>query len=103
VDWRVPPREEQNPEMRAVMDEIVRLDHTADLREFTRAQLSQDSADGGECAVRHTAAAITAVVVIFVVLGDLTQLVPGTVGRHIAACLPANAGDPDHVRPPAGG
>jgi ABC-2 type transport system permease protein len=42
--------------------------------------------------VRHTAAAITAVVVIFVVLGDLTQLIPGTVGRHITAYMPANAG-----------
>jgi ABC-2 type transport system permease protein len=42
--------------------------------------------------VRHTAAAITAVVVIFVVLGDLTQLIPGTVGRRITACMPANAG-----------
>jgi ABC-2 type transport system permease protein len=42
--------------------------------------------------VRHTAAAITAVVVIFVVLGDLTQLIPGTIGRHITAYMPANAG-----------
>lgn len=42
--------------------------------------------------VRHTAAAITAVVVIFVVFGDLSQLLPGTVGRHINAYMPANAG-----------
>jgi ABC-2 type transport system permease protein len=42
--------------------------------------------------VRHTAAAITAVVVIFVVLGDLSQLVPGTAGRYINAYMPANAG-----------
>lgn len=42
--------------------------------------------------VRHTAAAITAVVVIFVVLGNLTQLIPGTVGRHVTAYMPANAG-----------
>jgi hypothetical protein len=42
--------------------------------------------------VRHTAAAITAVVVIFVVVGDLSQLIPGTVGKHINAYMPANAG-----------
>jgi ABC-2 type transport system permease protein len=42
--------------------------------------------------IRHTAAAITAVVVIFVALGDLSQLLPGTVGRHINAYMPANAG-----------
>lgn len=42
--------------------------------------------------VRHTAAAITAVVVIFAVLGNLSQLLPGTVGKHINAYMPANAG-----------
>jgi ABC-2 type transport system permease protein len=42
--------------------------------------------------VRHTAAAITAIVVIFVVFGDLSQLLPGTVGRHIYSYMPANAG-----------
>ncbi|MGH3167534.1 MAG: hypothetical protein ACRDN0_16810 [Trebonia sp.] len=42
--------------------------------------------------VRHTAAAITAVVVIFVVAGDLSQLIPGTVGKHINAYMSANAG-----------
>jgi ABC-2 type transport system permease protein len=42
--------------------------------------------------VRHTAAAITAIIVIFVVVGDLSQLLPGTVGRHINAYMPANAG-----------
>jgi len=42
--------------------------------------------------VRHTAAAITAIIVIFVVFGDLSQLLPGTVGRHINAYMPANAG-----------
>jgi DNA-binding transcriptional ArsR family regulator len=46
VDWRMPPREEQDPEMRALMDEIVRLDLAADLQEFASAQLRQDSADG---------------------------------------------------------
>jgi DNA-binding transcriptional ArsR family regulator len=47
VDWRVPPWEEQDPEMRALLDEIVRLDHAADLREFTSAQVRQDSAADG--------------------------------------------------------
>ena len=46
VDWRVPPREEQGPEMRALLDEIVRLDHAADLQEFTSAQLRRDNAAG---------------------------------------------------------
>lgn len=42
--------------------------------------------------VRHTAAAITAVIVIFVGFGDLTQLIPGTAGTYINAYMPANAG-----------
>jgi hypothetical protein len=42
--------------------------------------------------VRHTAGAITAIIVIFVALGDLTQLIPGTVGKYINAYMPANAG-----------
>jgi ABC-2 type transport system permease protein len=42
--------------------------------------------------VRHTAGAITAIIVIFVAFGDLSQLLPGTVGRHISAYMPANAG-----------
>ena len=42
--------------------------------------------------VRHTAAAITAVVVILAALSNLTQLLPGTVGKHISAYMPANAG-----------
>jgi ABC-type transport system involved in multi-copper enzyme maturation permease subunit len=42
--------------------------------------------------VRHTAGAITAVVVLFAVLGNLSQLLPGTVGKHISAYMPANAG-----------
>jgi DNA-binding transcriptional ArsR family regulator len=46
VDWRVPPREEQDPEMRALTDEIVRLDLATDLQEFARAQLRQDEAAG---------------------------------------------------------
>jgi ABC-2 type transport system permease protein len=42
--------------------------------------------------VRHTAGAITAVVVIFVAFGDLSQLIPGTVGKYVNAYMPANAG-----------
>jgi ABC-type transport system involved in multi-copper enzyme maturation permease subunit len=42
--------------------------------------------------IRHTAAAITAVIMIFVAFGDLSQLLPGTLGRHINAYMPANAG-----------
>jgi ABC-type transport system involved in multi-copper enzyme maturation permease subunit len=42
--------------------------------------------------VRHTAAAITAIIVIFVGFGDLSQLLPGTAGRYINAYMPANAG-----------
>jgi DNA-binding transcriptional ArsR family regulator len=44
VDWRVPPRKEQDPEMRALMDQIVRLDLATDFQEFTSAQLEQDNA-----------------------------------------------------------
>lgn len=44
VDWRVPPREEQDPQMRALLDEIVRLDLAADIQEFASAQLRQDDA-----------------------------------------------------------
>jgi DNA-binding transcriptional ArsR family regulator len=44
VDWRVPPRDEQDPEMRALLDQIVRLDLASDLREFVSAQLEQDDA-----------------------------------------------------------
>jgi DNA-binding transcriptional ArsR family regulator len=46
VDWRVPPREEQDPETRALLDEIVRLDLATDLQEFASAQLRQDDAVG---------------------------------------------------------
>ncbi len=46
VDWRVPPRDEQDPETRALLDEIVRLDLATDLREFASAQLRQDDAAG---------------------------------------------------------
>jgi DNA-binding transcriptional ArsR family regulator len=46
VDWRVPPREQQDPEMRALLDQIVRLDLATDLQEFTSAQLRGDNAAG---------------------------------------------------------
>ena len=42
--------------------------------------------------IRHTAATITAVVGFVVVLGSLARLIPGSVGAHIGAYLPANAG-----------
>jgi len=46
VDWRVPPREEQNPEMRALLDQMVRLDLATDLEEFAAAQLRLDDTAG---------------------------------------------------------
>ena len=53
--------------------------------------------------VRHTAAAITAVVLLLAVLGNLSQLLPGTVGKHISAYMPANAGIAiTYVHPQAG-
>jgi ABC-2 type transport system permease protein len=42
--------------------------------------------------VRHTGAAITAVVGFVVVLASLAHLLPGSLGQHVAAYLPANAG-----------
>jgi ABC-2 type transport system permease protein len=42
--------------------------------------------------VRHTAAALTVVVGAVVVVSNLARIVPGTVGQHIAAYLPTNAG-----------
>ena len=42
--------------------------------------------------VRHTAAALTVVVGVVVVLSNLARTLPGAVGQHIAAYLPANAG-----------
>jgi hypothetical protein len=43
VDWRVPPREEQDPQGRALPDEIVRLDLAADIQActFTRVPTSK--------------------------------------------------------------
>jgi ABC-2 type transport system permease protein len=42
--------------------------------------------------VRHTGGAITAVVGFIVVARTIGALLPGTVGRHVNAYLPANAG-----------
>jgi ABC-2 type transport system permease protein len=42
--------------------------------------------------VRHTAAALTVVVGVVVVLSNLARTLPGAVGQHIAAYLPTNAG-----------
>ena len=44
VDWRFPPRDEQDQEMRALLDQIVRLDLATDVQEFARAQLRLDDA-----------------------------------------------------------
>lgn len=42
--------------------------------------------------LRHTAGAITAVLGLMLVVSQLTALLPGTVGRHIHAWMPTNAG-----------
>lgn len=42
--------------------------------------------------LRHSAAAITGVIAFVLVLAPLTQLIPGTVGEHIHAYLPTEAG-----------
>ena len=42
--------------------------------------------------LKHTAAAVTAVIGVVVVLSVVSGLLPGTVGRHVSAYLPANAG-----------
>jgi hypothetical protein len=42
--------------------------------------------------LRHTAGAITAVPGLLMVLSQLTSLLPGSVGRHIHAWMPNNAG-----------
>jgi ABC-2 type transport system permease protein len=42
--------------------------------------------------VRHTAGAITAVIAFVEVLAPLAQLLPGSVGKHIHAYLPTEAG-----------
>jgi ABC-2 type transport system permease protein len=42
--------------------------------------------------VRHTAGAITGIIGFVLVLSPLTQLLPGSVGRHIHGYLPSEAG-----------
>ncbi len=42
--------------------------------------------------VRHTAAGITGVIGFVLVLAPLTQLLPGSVGKHVHAYLPTEAG-----------
>lgn len=42
--------------------------------------------------VRHTAGAITGIIGLVLVLSPLAQLLPGTVGKHIHAYLPSEAG-----------
>jgi ABC-2 type transport system permease protein len=42
--------------------------------------------------IRHTAAAITAVIGFVLVLAPLTQLLPGDLGRYVHAYLPSEAG-----------
>jgi ABC-2 type transport system permease protein len=42
--------------------------------------------------IRHTAGAITGIVGFVLVLSPLTQLLPGSVGKHIHAYLPSEAG-----------
>jgi hypothetical protein len=46
MDRRLPPREEQGPEMRALLDQMVRLDLATDLEGFATAQLKLDNAAG---------------------------------------------------------
>lgn len=43
-DRRVPPRDQQSPEMRAVLDELQRQELTVDLTRFIEAQTDDDSA-----------------------------------------------------------
>lgn len=42
--------------------------------------------------IRHTAGAITGVIAFVLVLAPLTQLIPGSIGKHIHAYLPSEAG-----------
>jgi ABC-type transport system involved in multi-copper enzyme maturation permease subunit len=42
--------------------------------------------------LRHTAGAITTVLGLLLIVSQLTSLLPGTVGRHIHAWMPNNAG-----------
>jgi ABC-2 type transport system permease protein len=42
--------------------------------------------------IRHTAGAITGVIAFVLVLAPLAQLIPGSIGKHIHAYLPSEAG-----------
>lgn len=42
--------------------------------------------------IRHTAGAITAVIALVLVLIPLAGLLPGSIGKHVSAYLPTNAG-----------
>jgi ABC-2 type transport system permease protein len=42
--------------------------------------------------IRHTAGAITGIIGLVLVFSPLTQLLPGSVGNHIHAYLPSEAG-----------
>jgi ABC-2 type transport system permease protein len=42
--------------------------------------------------IRHTAGAITGVIAFVLVLAPLSQLIPGSIGKHIHAYLPSEAG-----------
>lgn len=42
--------------------------------------------------IRHTAGAITGVIAFVLVLAPLTQLIPGSIGKHIHAYMPSEAG-----------
>ena len=42
--------------------------------------------------LRHTAAAVTAVIGLVLVLSPLAQLLPGSLGKHVDAYLPSEAG-----------
>jgi hypothetical protein len=42
--------------------------------------------------IRHTAGAITTVIALVLVLVPLTGLLPGSIGKHVSAYLPTNAG-----------
>jgi DNA-binding transcriptional ArsR family regulator len=46
VDWRMPPRTEQDPETRALTDQVLRQELATDVAEFASAQAALDGAAG---------------------------------------------------------
>jgi predicted ArsR family transcriptional regulator len=52
ADWRLPLRNEQDPETRALMDEVVRQELMADVEEFTSAVRAHDNAVSGAWAAQ---------------------------------------------------